>query len=111
MTLLMAHLDLAGDQRNDPSFLRRLFDLSFREFITPAVSRVVFVIFNVLVLLFAILVFIQLARSTPNALGIILGAIGIILGALLIIMIFRMVLESKLVLFQIEKNTRPSARR
>lgn len=84
--------------------------MSFREFITPAVSRVIFVIFNVLVLLFAILTFVQLARSISNALGIILGAIGIALGALLIIMIFRMVLESKLVLFQIEKNTRHSVR-
>lgn len=106
----MSHSDLAGDNRSDRSFLRRLFDLSFREFITPAVSRVVFVIFNVLVLLFAILTFVQLVLSISNALGIILGAIGIALGALLIIMIFRMVLESKLVLFQIERNTRPSAR-
>ena len=87
-------------------FLAKLFDFSFQEFITPSVARVVFVIFDAFVALFAIIAFISVVASEPGALGIVLSAVGIAIGALLVIMLVRVALESKLVLFQIEKNTR-----
>ena len=87
-------------------FLAKLFDFSFQEFITPSVARVVFVIFDTFVALFAIIAFLQVVVSEPGALGIVLAAVGIAIGALLVIMLIRVALESRLVLFQIEKNTR-----
>lgn len=87
-------------------FFAKLFDFSFEEFITPSVARVVFVIFDAFVLLFAIIAFVSVVASEPGALGILVSAVGIAIGALLVIMLVRVALESKLVLFQIEKNTR-----
>lgn len=85
--------------------LTRLFDLSFTEFVTPSVVKVIFVLGIVMSALSALMVLVTFAASGSAAL-IILGLIFAVLAFFFSVLYSRILAEIFLILFRIEENTR-----
>lgn len=86
----------------------RVFDLSFSEFVTPSVVKVLFVLGIIGAGLISLFVFIGFASQGGGA-----AVVGIILAPLIFafyVLIARVVSELYLLLFRIEENTRPGQR-
>jgi len=88
------------------SFVAKLFDPQFDEFITPVVVKVVYIVMMVGVALVCVLGFVSHVNSDPGIGWGLLGLALFMLGGFLYIMFVRLVLESFMVLFKIEQNTR-----
>jgi hypothetical protein len=84
--------------------LGRVFDLSFREFVTPSIIKIIFVIGIVLSGLFAIAVFAAFAARGGG--GVVLGLILAPLVFFVYVLVARVLSELYLLLFRIEENTR-----
>jgi hypothetical protein len=85
-------------------FVGRVFDLSFSEFVTPSLIKIIFLIGILFAALMSLLVFVSLANQ---------GGAGVVAGLVLAPLIFfvyvlmaRVFSEIYLVLFRIEANTR-----
>ncbi|HNQ98491.1 MAG TPA: DUF4282 domain-containing protein [Trueperaceae bacterium] len=87
------------------SFFSKLFDMSFSQYVTPSIIRIVFVLSIVLSGIVAIGIF-TTASSTFGAGGAILGLVLAVLGFILYIVLARMGLEVVIALFRIAENTR-----
>ena len=86
------------------SFFAKLFDLSFEEFITPTIIRIVYIIMIALAALYALGILLWLA-STGGAVGAVLGLILAPLFFILALLMSRILLEVMLVLFRIAEDT------
>jgi hypothetical protein len=88
-----------------PGFFSKLFDTSFRDFITPSIARVVYIILIVLAGLWALVVLGGGFKS--GSLGSVLGALILApLGFLLGVLVSRIYIELVLVIFRIAENTK-----
>jgi len=83
-------------------FVKRLFDVSMKTFITPSIITVLFVLGIVLISIFSVVMLIAGAQDN-NAAVIVLAPISWFVG----IIYLRVLLEVIAVLFRIERNTRP----
>ena len=86
------------------SFFARLFDLSFTEYVTPSIIKVLFIIGIVLAGLFSLLIFVSLSNQGGGAV-----VAGIIVAPLMFffyVLMARVLSEVYLILFRIEENTR-----
>ena len=86
------------------NFVARLFDLSFTEYVTPSIIKVLFIIGIVLAALFSLLIFASFANQGGGAV-----VAGIILAPLMFffyVLMARVLSEVYLILFRIEENTR-----
>jgi hypothetical protein len=86
------------------SFLGRLFDLSFSEFVTPSLIKIIFLIGIVLSGLMALLVFVSLANQGGG--GVVAGIVLAPLIFFVYVLMARVFSEIYLVIFRIEENTR-----
>jgi hypothetical protein len=96
----------SGPVSEPPSkgFFARIFDLSFSEFVTPSLIKIIFVIGIVFAALISLFVFIGLANQGGGAV-----VAGIIIAPLIFfvyVLLARVFSEIYLVLFRIEENTR-----
>ncbi len=85
-------------------FFARLFDLSFTEFITPSIIKVIFVVGIVLAGLASLLVFATFVNEGGGAI-----VAGVVLAPLVFfvyVLFARVLSEVYLILFRIEENTR-----
>jgi hypothetical protein len=85
-------------------FFGRLFDLSFTEFVTPSIIKLIFIIGIVLAALMSLLVFATFANQGGGAI-----VAGIVLAPLVFfvyVLFARVLSEVYLILFRIEENTR-----
>jgi len=89
-------------------FLEKLFNPNFDEFITPSVVKVVYILAMVITALASLVAFINVINRDPGAGLVLLSLALILLFALLYIMFVRLILETFMVLFKIEENTRRS---
>jgi hypothetical protein len=85
-------------------FFGRLFDLSFTEFITPSIIKVIFIVGIVLAALMSLLVFSAFASQGGGA--IVAGIVFAPLVFFVYVLFARVLSEVYLVLFRIEENTR-----
>lgn len=86
------------------SFVERLFDTTFRQFVTPSIIKVLFWIGVALVSLYAVFFFIAFAAQGGGLL--VAGLIGAPVMWILSVLYMRVLLEVIVVLFRIEENTR-----
>ena len=84
------------------SFFSGLFDFSFREYVTPKIIRVIFVILIVFAALGALALLITSSRG--GGFGIVLGIIFAVVGFFLYVILFRIYLEVVSALFRINDN-------
>lgn len=91
------------------SFFSKLFDMNFKEYVTPSIIQVVFLASIVVSGLVAVGVFIALASS--GGLGLIGGLILAPLIFIVYVIIARVGLEGITALFAIAENTATIARR
>ena len=84
------------------SFFSGLFDFSFKEYVTPKIIRVIFVILIVFAAIGALALLIGSARG--GGLGIVLGIIFAVVGFFLYVILFRIYLEVVSALFRINDN-------
>ena len=84
------------------SFFSGLFDFSFREYVTPKIIRVIFVILLVFAALGALAILVTSARG--GGLGIVFGIIFAVVGFFLYVILFRIYLEVVSALFRINDN-------
>ncbi len=84
------------------SFFSGLFDFSFKEYVTPKIIRVIFVILIVFAAIGAIALLIGSARG--GGFGIVLGIIFAVVGFFLYVILFRIYLEVVSALFRINDN-------
>ena len=85
-------------------FFARLFDLSFTEFVTPSIIKVIFVVGIVLAGLMSLFVLLAFVNQGGGAV-----VAGIILAPLVFfvyVLFARVLSEGYLILFRIEENTR-----
>jgi hypothetical protein len=85
-------------------FFGRLFDLSFNEFVTPSIIKVIFIVGIVLAALMSLFVFAAFANQGGGAI-----AAGIVFAPLVFfvyVLFARVLSEVYLILFRIEENTR-----
>ena len=85
-------------------FFARLFDMSFTEFVTPSIIKVIFLVGIVLAGLMALFVFLAFANQGGGAI-----VAGIVLAPLVFfvyVLFARVLSEVYLILFRIEENTR-----
>ncbi len=85
-------------------FFARLFDMSFTEFVTPSIIKVIFLVGIVIAGLMALLVFLAFANQGGGAI-----VAGIVLAPLIFfvyVLFARVLSEVYLILFRIEENTR-----
>tara|TARA_Y100000385_G_C12807077_1_gene514430 strand:- start:129 stop:458 length:330 start_codon:yes stop_codon:yes gene_type:complete len=86
-------------------FFGRLFDLSFTEFVTPSIIKLIFIVGIILAALMSLFVFASFARQGGGYL-----AAGIVFAPLVFfvyVLFARVLSEVYLILFRIEENTRP----
>jgi hypothetical protein len=86
------------------SFLGRLFDLSFSEFITPSIIKIIFIVGIAFAGLAALLVFASFVNQGGGA-----TVLGILIAPLVFfvyVLFARVLAEVYLILFKIEENTR-----
>ena len=87
-------------------FFARLFDLSFSEFVTPSIIKVIFIVGIVLAGLMSLFVFAAFANQGGGAI-----VAGLVLAPLVFfvyVLFARVLSEVYLILFRIEENTRNS---
>ena len=84
------------------SFFSGLFDFSFREYVTPKIIRVIFVILLVFAALGALAILVTSARG--GGFGLVLGIIFAVVGFFLYVILFRIYLEVVSALFRINDN-------
>jgi hypothetical protein len=84
------------------SFFSGLFDFSFKEYVTPKIIRVIFVILIVFAAIGAVALLIGSARG--GGFGIVLGIIFAVVGFFLYVILFRIYLEVVSALFRINDN-------
>ncbi len=84
------------------SFFSGLFDFSFREYVTPKIIRVIFVILIVFAALGALALLVTSSRG--GGFGIVLGIIFAVVGFFLYVILFRIYLEVVSALFRINDN-------
>jgi Domain of unknown function (DUF4282) len=84
------------------SFFSGLFDFSFKEYVTPKIIRVIFVILIVFAAIGALALLIGSARG--GGLGIVFGIIFAVVGFFLYVILFRIYLEVVSALFRINDN-------
>jgi hypothetical protein len=90
---------------SQPGFFARLFDLSFSDYITPSIIKLLYVLGIVVSSLMGLAVLvagINAGSSLGTFIGIFLGPGGALIGIIYI----RVLLELIMVFFRIEKNTR-----
>jgi hypothetical protein len=88
-------------------FFGRLFDTSFRSFITPSIISLVFILLVILAGIFTLIVVAAAFNESSGA-----GLVTLILSPvvfLLYVILARMYLELVVVLFRVEANTRDMA--
>lgn len=85
--------------------LSRLFDLSFTEFVTPSLIKIIFVLGIVMAGLTSLLMLISFA-ATGEAIVILIGLIFAVVIFFFSVLYARVVAEVFLILFRIEENTR-----
>ena len=81
-----------------------MFDLSFSEFITPSIIKVIFVVGIVMSAVAALFVLIAFAASGGG--GVVLGIILAPLVFFVYVLMARVLSEIYLIVFKIEENTR-----
>jgi hypothetical protein len=85
-------------------FFGRLFDLSFSEFVTPSIIKLIFIIGIVLAALMSLFVFAAFANQGGGAL--VAGIVFAPLVFFVYVLFARVLSEVYLILFRIEENTR-----
>jgi len=85
-------------------FFGRLFDLSFTEFVTPSIIKVIFIVGIVLAGLMSLAVFVAFANQGGGA--IVAGIVFAPLVFFVYVLFARVLSEVYLILFRIEENTR-----
>jgi hypothetical protein len=85
-------------------FFGRLFDLSFSEFVTPSIIKLIFIIGIVLAALMSLFVFAAFANQGGGA--IVAGIVFAPLVFFVYVLFARVLSEVYLILFRIEENTR-----
>lgn len=85
-------------------FFGRLFDLSFSEFVTPSIIKVIFIVGIVLAALMSLFVFVAFANQGGGA--IVAGIVFAPLVFFVYVLFARVLSEVYLILFRIEENTR-----
>ena len=91
------------------SWFGALFDTSFERYVTPRLIKVLFFIGVAMATIYALVIFFALARQGGG--GAVLGLVMAPLLWLLMVLVTRVMCELYLVLFRIERNTRPTAER
>jgi hypothetical protein len=92
-----------------PGFWSRFFDLSFEEFITPSLIKVLFVIAMVVIGL-GVLGAIVMGFVSSGALGIFI-LIAALIGGFFYLLVARVMLEMVVVFFRIRDNTEELAKK
>jgi hypothetical protein len=92
----------------EKSFFGRLFDMSFQEFITPSIIKVLFIISMVIICL-SVLGGIVVGFMASGGQGVLMLIGGLIFGFLMLLYV-RVLLELAIVFFRIHDNTRAIAR-
>ena len=85
-------------------FFGRLFDLSFSEFVTPSIIKLIFIVGIVLAGLMSLVVFAAFANQGGGA--IVAGIVFAPLVFFVYVLFARVLSEVYLILFRIEENTR-----
>ncbi len=85
------------------SFFSGLFDFSFREYVTPKIIRVIFVILIVFAAIGALLRC-SISSARGGGFGIVFGIIFAVVGFFLYVILFRIYLEVVSALFRINDN-------
>ena len=85
-------------------FFGRLFDLSFTEFVTPSIIKVIFIVGIVLAALMSLAVFAAFASQGGGA--VVAGIVFAPLVFFVYVLFARVLSEVYLILFRIEENTR-----
>jgi hypothetical protein len=85
-------------------FFARLFDLSFSEFVTPSIIKVIFIVGIVLAGLMSLVVFAAFANQGGGA--VVAGIVFAPLVFFVYVLFARVLSEVYLILFRIEENTR-----
>jgi hypothetical protein len=85
-------------------FFGRLFDLSFREFVTPSIIKLIFIIGIVLAALMSLFVF--AAFASQGGAAVVAGVVFAPLVFFVYVLFARVLSEVYLILFRIEENTR-----
>ncbi len=84
------------------SFFSGLFDFSFKEYVTPKIIRVIFVILIVFATIGAVALLVASARG--GGFGIVFGIIFAVVGFFFYVILFRIYLEVVSALFRINDN-------
>jgi len=90
--------------QNTKGFVARIFDLSFSEFVTPSLIKIIFVIGIVFAALMALFTFIAFANQGEGA--VVAGIVIAPLVFFIYVLMARVFSELYLILFRIEENTR-----
>ena len=85
-------------------FFGRLFDLSFNEFVTPSIIKLIFIVGIVLAALMSLVVFAGFASQGGGA--VVAGIVFAPLVFFVYVLFARVLSEVYLILFRIEENTR-----
>jgi hypothetical protein len=85
-------------------FFGRLFDLSFNEFVTPSIIKLIFIVGIVLAALMSLVVFAGFASQGGGA--VLAGIVFAPLVFFVYVLFARVLSEVYLILFRIEENTR-----
>jgi hypothetical protein len=85
-------------------FFGRLFDLSFSEFVTPSIIKLIFIVGIVLAALMSLFVFAAFASQGGGA--VVAGIVFAPLVFFVYVLFARVLSEVYLILFRIEENTR-----
>ena len=85
-------------------FFGRLFDLSFSEFVTPSIIKLIFIVGIVLAALMSLVVFAAFANQGGGA--VVAGLVFAPLVFFVYVLFARVLSEVYLILFRIEENTR-----
>jgi hypothetical protein len=85
-------------------FFGRLFDLSFNEFVTPSIIKLIFIVGIVLAALMSLVVFAGFASQGGG--GVLAGIVFGPLVFFVYVLFARVLSEVYLILFRIEENTR-----
>jgi hypothetical protein len=95
---------MPAPQPGEPGFFGRLFDTSFKTFVTPSIVRVLFILGIVVISLYALIIFVA-GLGTIDDGGIVFVLVAPIFWVIGIIWT-RVLIEVVMVLFRIEANTR-----
>lgn len=94
----------SSPQSSSKGFLGRLFDLSFSEFITPSIIKLIFIVGIVIAALMSLAVFAAFASQGGGS--VVAGLVVAPLVFFVYVLFARVLSEVYLILFRIEENTR-----